>query len=209
MDQTDVVSVFLAGGLVGFGFGYLVKAVRDIRDVVVEEKKEVDVLFAIAKKNHPEDFGAVRWDLLRHVTLFLVVVLVAYSAIVSGIASNRSDRAVQNVQQVQKASNGIVVCNQEFLAKTIRALNERTEFTVAQTEANVELQKDQARFFTLLLEQPPRVERERRQAAERYLDSLTHFVSVSGQAKRQVETNPFPTNEELSDCLATQLSNRS
>lgn len=207
MDQTDVVSVFLAGCLIGFGFGWIVRTLRVMMDTLNEEKEEVDVLYAIAKKNHPDDFGAVRWDLLRHVALFMVVILVAYSAIASGIASSKSDQAVSEVKRVQQASNGIVVCNQEFLAKTIRALNERTEFTAAQNEANVALQKDQARFFTLLLEQPPRPERQRRVAAERYLDSLTHFVTISGQAKRQVESNPYPTNQELSDCLATQLSN--
>jgi hypothetical protein len=199
--STDVYVALLIGCLFGFGFGYIVRFLQDILATLTETKEEVDDLTMIARKNHPEDFGAARMSFLRDVALAVVVLLVAWAALSSQHASDKSNENSKQVIQTQDFVVRIATCNQQFLAATLRALNQRQESVQKRADANLDLQKEQAAFFSLLLGQPPKSEAVRRHAAEKYLDALTHFVEQSNRTEQQNNAFPYPTNEELNNCI--------
>lgn len=206
MSITESVIVFLLGSLVGFGFGYVVKSLRTIEETVVSEARELDVLVAIARKNHPEDFGAAQLSFLRDVALLVVVLLVAWASISTWRTNTEVQSTSDRVAQTQQFVANMSTCNQQYLAATIRALNARTDATQKRADANVELQKDQAAFFSLLLQQPQPPESLRRNAAEKYLNSLTHFVKQSNQTEQLNDAFPYPKNEDLIQCINDRSS---
>lgn len=202
--------MFLLGSLVGFGFGYIVKSLRTIEETVTKEAEELDVLVAIARKNHPKDFeaGISTWEFIQRVALLIVVLVVAWSAIATANTNEDVKKQADAVSVTQKQQAElqafvarISTCNQQYLAATIRALNQRQESVQSRADANLALQKEQAAFFSLLLGQPPKSEAVRRNAAEKYLNALTHFVEQSNRTERQNASFPYPTNEGLTDCI--------
>jgi len=198
MTWTERVSWLMLGCFIGFSLGYIVRSLREI-------KEEVDEIDGIVKEKRrhrrADDAGFSRYPLMWDVVLLVVVVLTAWGAFASVQASNKTEDTQEELQATQKQVAVVTSCNQEFLSKTIRALNYRTESTQARAEANVELQKAQADFFALLLRKPPESETTRTQAGREYLTSLQNFVEVSEKTDISVEKFPYPTNEELSECL--------
>lgn len=91
----------LIGCFIGFVLGYIVRILQDI-------KEELDEVDDIVKDNvHKRDeLGAVSWDFVSRVALFLVVVLVAYSAFVSQRASNDVKANVEN-DLVERCKAGV------------------------------------------------------------------------------------------------------
>lgn len=213
MSLTESVTVFLLGCLIGFGFGYIVKSLQDIKEELDEVKEEVEDVDRLVKSHHPEEAGFITWELLKRAALLVVVLVVAWSAVATSITNNhvtdQSDdlkRTQQQQIELQEFVARMSTCNQEFLAGTIRALNQRQSSVQARADANLALQKEQAAFFSLLLGQPPKSESVRRNAAEKYLDALTHFVEQSNRTERQNDSFPYPTNEGLTDCINERKS---
>ena len=197
MDFNERLGWLILGGLVGFVLGYIVRSLRVIKEDVGAIKDEVDEIDEIVKEKREHrraDDGFMHVRILRDVILLAVVIVVAWSAFASQKASN-------DVKAQQDRIDQITVCNSEFLARTIRILNIRTDAVQARADANYELQKAQAKFFKLLLEIPPLPEADQRQAAEEYVEALNTFVRVSKQTKAQGVATPYPTNEELQACL--------
>jgi len=187
----DRLLLFLFGCIIGFILGYIVRSLRAIK----EELDEVDEIVKEKFPNHTRnEDGIVRHPLVMDLALLLVIVLTVWASFASQKASN-------DVQETQDQQTRSTLCVQQYLSKTISALNERTTYTQEQAEKNVELQKAQAKFLGLLLHKPPYSEKRRTEAVDRYVDTLTDFVEVSGKASDKVDANPYPTNEELRDCL--------
>lgn len=184
--------IFLCiGGVIGLIVGYIVGRLHEI------EKRLDEVL----KLEHKRDEGGFAKPSFLNVAVALVVALTAWAAFASQKAANDSDDSQKKSDNTQSQVVALALCNQEFLSKTITALNQRTEFSSSQAAANVDLQKSQAAFFSLLLGKPPATEAVRVKAAESYLDDLTNFVQISEKQKGAIVNNPYPTNEELSSCL--------
>lgn len=179
----DRLLLFLVGGLVGFALGYLARSVREIEE-------EIEIIDPKFTKNSR---GESQTDLLLRVGLFLVVVLTAWSAFSTQKANNR-------IQDTQNAVARITVCNQQYLEKTIAALNERTTYTAAQSQANVVLQSSQAQFLNQLLDRS-KSSSQHLTALHDYVDALTFFVTISSKSANKVAENPYPTPEELQTCL--------
>lgn len=194
--------IFLAIGVaIGFVLGYIVRALREVR---IELEHKVD-----------KDGGRIRNETLMKISLFLVVGLTAYSAFQSQVASNHvSDNQVtiqinqdklkdtqDQLKDTQDRLERVASCTQVFLSETILALNQRTTYTVSQAAANVKLQSKQAAFFAIVLARPPVTRREGRAALQAYEDALTRFVVLAGKSAAKVQENPYPTNQNLQDCL--------
>lgn len=201
MELDDRVGWMLLGCLIGFGFGYIVRFLQEIRDRLNEVKEELDdvdekvtEVDKIVKKNHPGDAGFMRHRYVADILMIIVLVIVAWSAFASQRASNQ-------VTGTQDEFVIVSVCNQRFLAETIDALNQRTAYTQQQIQANTAVQNDQADLWRLLLEQPPKPEETRRMAAEEYLKSLEEFLAVSEKTSSTVQDNPFPDITDLRRCL--------
>lgn len=202
MDLADRAMMLVIGGLIGFVFGYIVARLRVIKDELDEVKEELDEVVETTH-DHPRpeetrgrsERGSMKRPTVPGVALLIVVLLTAWAAFTS-------QRATHETQETQEQVVKLAVCNQEFLGKTILALNERTTYSGDATEANVDLQKSQAAFFAVYLGPPPSTAAARREAASDYLKDLTAFISISEKSKLKVENNPYPTNVELAECLS-------
>jgi hypothetical protein len=190
MGAEERIGWMLLGMAVGFIAGYIVRSLRELREdvhVVKEELHEVDgiVKHKLGERNGDDGFMSNRY--VADIAMILCMIIVLGAALLS-----------------QKASNDVHTstgCTQEFLVKTIVALNERTEFAGAQAESNVELQRAQQQFFELLLRKPPETEARRSAAAQEYLKNLNEFITLNTKTADKVAQNPYPTNEQLQDCL--------
>lgn len=179
----------LFGMAVGFVAGYIVRALRELKDDVHEIKEELDEVDDIVKhKLTGNDDGFMSNRIVADTVMVVVLVMVLISTVVS----------IRTSSQVEENAD----CSLDIFEKTIIALNERTEFTSAQATANVNLQTDQKEFFELLLKQPPEPQGRRSQAAQDYLNSLEEFVNLSSKTAVKIDNYPYPTNEELQACLS-------
>lgn len=178
----------LFGMAVGFVAGYIVRALRELKDDVHEIKEELDEVDDIVKHKLTGDDGFMSNRLVADTVMVVVLVMVLISTVVS----------IRTSSQVEENAD----CSLDIFEKTIIALNERTEFTSAQARSNVDLQTDQKEFFELLLRKPPEPEARRSQAAQDYLDSLEEFVELSSKTAVKVDNYPYPTNKELQACLS-------
>lgn len=195
MDLIERAIFFTIGGGLGFILGYIVARLREI-------KEEVDQVLDIEKSKPRvrDERGFTRFPFVADIMLLSVIVLVVYAAFASQRASNEVVAAQESIETVTE-------CNQEFLAQLLIAVNERTTFTADQARANIELQKSQSQFLSILLANPPKSDAVRAQALRDYFASLTDFIEVNSNAARKAEENPYPTIEAFNACLEEKKEN--
>lgn len=185
MELSDRIGWLIFGMIIGFVLGYIVARLREI------EEKVATVDEHVIEAQHKDERGAMS---LANAMLLIVVLVVAFSAFASQRASN-------NVKENQENIVTVAVCNQEFLAKILVAVNERTSANADQLKSNVALQRSQSQFLTILLADPPETEAAQKEALRRYFDDLNDFIEVNGETMRAARENPYPTVEEYMDCL--------
>lgn len=186
MSLDDRILTFALGCLVGFVLSYVVTQFRHERAVQ----------------------GKGRWPTGNQAALMLVVMLTAFAAFASQKASNDSEDALVRIDKQQKdlimtqeRIERVSVCNQEFLTKTIVALNERTTYTSSATAANVALQKAQSTFLQVFIVEPPATPEQFNAALDLYLKKLKDFTTLAGLSADKVEKNKYPTADDLTACL--------
>jgi len=187
MSLEDRIVTFALGCALGFVLGYIVRSLRDI-------KEELDEVDAIVKNRKRDERGSIRAPKVTELSLLIVVLIVAWSAFASQKASN-------DVKDNQASQARVSYCAVKFQLKTNKALNERTTYVGAQANTNVELQRAQQDFLSLLIHKPPYSEGKRYRAAKSYVTTLKRFVSLNEKTKQKVEDYPYPTAEELRRCL--------
>lgn len=183
------------GGVIGYLWGRYDRRRKKDLDTI---KKELRVVTETLKEDHR------RTPFVPRVALALVVLMTALAAFWSQRASNESAEAVQRMEERYAQESIILSCSREFIGKVAIALNERTTFTTEQTVKNVELQKNQARFLTVVLKQPPVSEEGRRNSLQAYFDALTDFVIVASKSTQKAENNAYPKKRELGECIETK-----
>jgi hypothetical protein len=181
----DRIVFLLIGGFIGFVLGYLVRSVRAIKEEIHVMENKID------KRN--VEHGAARTDLLMRIGLLLVVLLTAYSAFSTQRANNAS-------RDTQNALIRVTTCTQQYLDKTITALNERTTYSREQSDAVLELQTSQAHFLSQILDRSKTPD-ERVAALQDYFQALTKYITISMKSSHKVAENPFPTSSEFQTCM--------
>lgn len=204
----DRLQFLLLGLAIGTVFGYLIRLLQDVKDRVqdVKEdvmdvktdvqdvKEELDEVDTIVKRIEHHDEGGFVKPSLTAIAMLLIVGLTAFAALVSQQASNKAEAVV--------AKNEIISdCNNKILSEALDALNERSTYTVSQTQANVNLQTDFARFMNILLHQPPYDEETRLDAATKYQRSLNNFVEVAHKSTEILLEHQYPTENDLVNCI--------
>ena len=205
MGLDERVFYLVLGILIGFVLGYFTHKLQNIEEKV----EEVDM---IVKKDRGEG-GFIRfpsWSSIKrwfskidikHVALFIVVLLSAAASFQSQIVSNKIERNSAEDQKTQERIVRILTCNSSFLGKTIVALNERTTYSADQADANVKLQKEQLRLLTFALTVPPPSARDGRKAVDRYFKTLNNYVDLASKTASKQLKNAYPTSEEFTSCV--------
>ena len=194
----DRLGWFILGSLLGLFAGYLIRYLQEMKEELDEVdgivKKELGKRAADKDgKRRESDQGFVRGDLFKDIALLVVVVITVVSAFMSSVASSK-------VQGTQNEQGHDTDCTQQYLTKTVKALNERAEFTISQANANLDLQTSQAEFFGLLLKRPPETVSVREAAAQQYLDDLHQYITVVQKTKVKAELFPYPSDKALANC---------
>lgn len=182
----DRLQYLVLGMLIGFVLGYVVRLLMDVREELDEVKSQ-------HAKDHGES-GFMRHPIASDIAIMLVVVFTLYASFVSQRASN-------DVQDAQDRSDIAVACTVKIQGAALNALNERSIYTKAIADANIDLQQSQSDFFGLLLHQPAYPESEQRAAADTYYNDLQQFLTLAQKGAKKVVENPFPTVEDLRSCL--------
>ena len=192
MSLEDRIQWLLLGCLIGLVLGYVA---RDIRDKIsMKRSAEEERAIRMGERHKRNESGMMRGTYLANIMLLLVVLLTA-------VAAFQSQKASNNVERANREITAIGDCTRVYLDRTITALNERTTYSRAQADANVELQRLQSRFLSVLLVQPPAPIEEFNGALQNYFDALNEFVRLAGKTSQKAAENPYPTEDELDRCI--------
>lgn len=156
----------------------------------------------------PESRSGRRFRLnFNSIALAIVVIATLWAALQSSSASNHATEAVSKVAEQnvsltnqQHQLTAIQTCTQRILFRAIDALNQRTQYTGAQADANIDLQRSQLRLLLKGLN-PKSTQSEREAAFHNYVDDLQNFVTVVTQAQNSQTNNPYPTPAQYARCL--------
>lgn len=179
--------------VVGCALGYIIRMLQEIKT----EVHEVDELLTREK----DDGGFTRLPLVLDAMILILFALTIWSVFrVEGSVERSADADAANLAQNDRIEQ-IASCNLEFTETTIKALNERTEYTVDQAAANVDVLESQLAYLRLVLVLPPVSPAQQRASLEEYVANLDAYVAVTGKARVKADIYAYPTNKELSDCL--------
>lgn len=209
----------LLGCVLGAIIGYLARMLQEINgnvEACIHEvhdiKEEVEEIDTFMKNRERNEGGFMRIPWAADILMVTVLALCVWASVSTGNTNNRLEDAVVELKAVQKADDAqdariekITQCTLEFTSKTIRALNERTTYTQAQADANVQVLAAQAEFLRIVLIIPPVTDLDKRAALEAYVNALSDFNNVAAKNKEQVRKYAYPTNQELADCLGVSL----
>jgi len=192
MTFDERVTWFLLGVLVG----WLIGKIKELRRGEIEIKEKLEEVDKNVKKQRRQrdESGIVRYPLAADIVLFGVVIMTVWAAFATAKTNAELEKQGQRIE-------AITACNQQYLYKTIEALNERTTYTQTTADANVELQQGLADFIDILLFQPPKTPEERYAALQKFDRKLAAYVESSLKQKGKTSAYPYPTEEELSACL--------
>lgn len=103
MDLAERAVFMMLGGALGFVLGYIVRSLRDIQKDVHEVRDKTMGIDTPQSPDRPpltrprDDVGAIHHLGFQQVALFLVVLMVAYAALVSQVTSNKlEDQVMQD-----------------------------------------------------------------------------------------------------------------
>jgi len=181
----------LVGCVIGFFLGYFVRTLREIKEELGDVDERLKKEASPRKKN---DRGSIRDTIVMELGLLLVVLITIYAAFSSQKASNE-------VHDQQKQQARVISCTNEYLVKTISALNERTTYSQDSVDANVKVQGSLLSLLQFLTHVPPYSQAQRTNKLQDYVATLNNFVSVSGKNSSKVSQNPYPTSSEFTDCV--------
>lgn len=184
--MNDRILYLLIGGLVGFVFGYIVRSLREITTKVEHVEDAV---------THPEghDGGFASNSFVTNMALLLVVIITVYAAF-------SSQKASDTVADSQNRITVVSECNQEYLGKTVLALNVRGTYSSKSADANRVLQKAQLDYLENVL-MPTKGKAELRRALETYVKALRVYTALTATGAKLLAETPFPEPLDLTNCL--------
>lgn len=196
MNNHDRITYFVLGCIIGFIVGYFARAMREVR----EKLEEVDN--HVTHKEPAKDDGFVIFsDKVKNALLLIVVVIVAVSAFNSQHNSNKVADAQKRSSDAQASVKQTSECNKESQAKTVAALNARTQYSSDQAKANVDLQRAQSVYLNVVATRPPASDLVKSQALQTYIKVLRNYLTIGDKTVQAIAQNPYPTSEEFETCL--------
>lgn len=191
MPFDERIQYLLLGGTIGFVLGYFTCCLRNIKEELDEVKSEIEHEFTLHKRG---EGGFMRFPVAADLAMLLVVCITAWASFVSQKASNDAHNTQDRFEQ-------IVVCNQRTIANLLSALDERSTYTVASADANIDLQSAQREFTKVVLHKPPFSDARKTRAFKNYFDQLNRFLRIAHKNKGKVVAHPLPTIDGFTKCL--------
>lgn len=175
------------GCVIGLVLGWMSRTMRYARQARDDSRVAAERVEQIMKSK--EESGKVN---INQVALILVVLLVAFSAFASGVASTRVKSNQEDIKQSQ-------ACSENILSNVIRTLNERTSYS---SEVN---RADQAQNEMLLdlartLSGNPGKD-EVVEAVNSYSKKLKKYLNTIKKSQETREDNPYPEVDDYRECL--------
>lgn len=140
-----------------------------------------------------DERGLVRHPILLDIVLFIVVFITLYAAVQSTVSNTRSSDALERVEVSSS-------CSKMILFEVVKAANERSQFSLAQSQANLQLQQAQASMVGTFLDADANAELRRKVFAD-YFNSLNQYIKVTTSQQNQQISNPWPTETQYLNCL--------
>ena len=204
MGFDDRLSLFMLGCLIGSVVGYIVRLLQESR----EKLNEVDEHVKDAHHAPRDEKGFMRYRVVADVMMLIVLVITSWAAfstqkVNNDLKSTQADLAETqgDLESAQARMAGIVLCTSQTLGEALVALNERTTYSGARTQANVELQKMQADMLRILLHEPPYPEAAQEEAADQYFEALIRFLDLSEKQKGTTLKYDYPSVDGFEACL--------
>ena len=212
MDFDDRLVLFILGCLIGSVVGYIVRLLQETRE-------KIEVVDEHVQDTHHDPYnerGFITPAFFKKNWLVLALVAVAVWAAFStqsvnnnfantqdDLVSTQADlkTAQADLKSTQDRLEHVVSCTSFILTKAITALNERTTYSGAQADANIDLQKAQAEMLDILTHEPPYSDAEKEAALQAYLDAQDRFFELAKKSGVKVDENDYPTKEEFETCL--------
>lgn len=218
MDFDDRLVLFVLGCLIGSVVGYIVRLLQETREKITVVDEHV-------KDTHHDphnEGGFITFPALKNLLVLLLVAVAAWAAFTTQSVNNNfkdtQDGLVEtqaelklaqadlktaqaDLKAAQNRIEHVVYCTSYILTKAITALNERTTYSGAQADANVELQKAQAEMLGILAHEPPYSEGRRDEAINAYFEAQERFFELAKKAGVKVDENQYPTKDEFETCL--------
>lgn len=186
------VLCLLVGGFLGYGMAMIRHTMKDTHEIRIAMEDFHKMMIEDRRKG---EAGFFRFSPYL-VGWISVVLLVA----VSVFSTARTNSVLAETQRSDARSQA---CTEQFLGATVRALNERTQFTSAQSAANIELQEAQLRFLTVIA-RPGDAGGE--EALSEYLDALRKYSGLVAASRGKVEDFPYPESDDYNRCLRDSVT---
>lgn len=191
MDTLIDRMLFMAiGCIMGLALGWIsrtMKYARDARNDAHLTREEVAKVMGELK----DEQGSFN---LQSLSLLLVVILVASSAFISGLAASRVGSTQDNLLSSQK-------CSETVLKNVIQTLNERTSYSsdinIADRKQNVAFQK----IAEATLRKVPPTPEESRRLVEDYKDKLSDYLRHLERAQKTRASTSYPEIDDYRECL--------
>lgn len=137
---------------------------------------------------------------MQGVAFFLIVVIVATSAFLSAATLNKTNDNTTALAQSQEARDRENNCTSKILFKAIKALNERSKFSSAQSKANLILQRSQFKLVTTIIN-PDLTEEEGAVIFNEYVEALSAYLVAVQKVLGSQKAAPYPTKKQYTTCL--------
>jgi hypothetical protein len=203
MGFDDRLLYILLGAFIGFVAGYVTGALRESNKKLTEIKEELDEVDEIVNNEKPPRHQSNERGILS--TRIGLNVVVATLVLLTGISAIRAQVAVNNVNETQDRQEALTSCTADIVEQTIETLKIRSDFTLSQVDANVDLQRAQSEMISVLLHEPPYSEQRQIEAFKQYFDALNHFVAAASNAQNTATENPYPTVSQFGNCIDKRL----
>lgn len=191
MDEFQVRLAFLAAGIViGTVLGMVYSTMRNTK----RTRQSTERMEKRLNEN-----GAINLTTIGMVIALVVVVASLFSTLnTNRQVAETQDQLAQNAVIRDKENN----CTASILFSTVDALNQRTEYTGVQADANVKLQRSQLRFLRVLAQSNGEGDGSAGlEALDSYLNALNTYVKATAEQRSVAQENPYPTQAEYAECL--------
>lgn len=187
MDRLFFMGIGFILGLILGWVSNAMKYAREARNDAHSAKERVEQLMEDKDESGKAD--------INKIALLAVVLLVAVSAVITGITSSKVSSTQESIGDSQR-------CTELVLANVITSLNERTSYTGDINEAD----RSQNEAFLLIIDRlilanNPPSQADQARLIKSYRKKLETYLDLIDKASKKRTNNPYPEVSDYRECL--------